>query len=60
MYIWERTAGKDAARFRRAVENTEEFRAHRVKLKLDPDQPDGAWYWGSKADIEKAVRLRDE
>lgn len=58
--LCQRTAGKDAARFRRAVENSDEFRACRVKLKLDRDQSEGAWYWGRKEDVSEAVRLRDE
>jgi hypothetical protein len=56
----QRTAGRDAARFRRTIENTDEFRAVRVKLRLDPDQSEGAWYWGSAVDVAEAIRLRDE
>lgn len=55
-----RTAGKDAARFRRSVENTEDLKPNRVKLKLDPDSPDGAWYWGTAETIAKAKAMRDE
>lgn len=55
-----RAAGKDASRFRRAVENTEEFKANRVKLRLDQDVSEGAWYWGRREDIQEATRLRDE
>lgn len=56
-----RTAGRDASRFRRTVENgIDEFRSNRVKLRLDPDQPDGSWYWGRREDIAEALRLRDE
>lgn len=53
-------AGKDNNRFRRAVENTPEFKAFRAKLKLDPESGEGFWYWGSAVDIAEAVRLRDE
>lgn len=56
----QRTAGRDAARFRRTIENTTEFRAYRVKLRLDPDQTEGAWYWGRSEDVAEAIRLRDE
>jgi hypothetical protein len=55
-----RTAGKDAARFRRTVENTPEFRANRVKLKLDQDAGEGVWYWGARETILAATKLRDE
>lgn len=56
-----RAAGKDNARFRRAVENNmEEFKNNRVKLKLDQDAADGQWWWGSVADIKEVTRLRDE
>ena len=55
-----RVAGKDASRFRRTVENVEEFRANRVKLRLDQDASEGAWYWGSQSTIAEAVKLRDE
>lgn len=55
-----RTAGKDNNRFRRAVENTPEFKMFRAKLKLDPDSGEALWYWGSAVDIAEAVRLRDE
>lgn len=58
--LCQRTAGKDAARFRRAVENTEDLRACRVKLKLDPDQPEGTFYWGRPQDVREAIKLRDE
>lgn len=56
----QRTAGRDTGRFRRAVENTDEFRSNRVKLRLNPDQPEGSWYWGNRDDVTRAVRLRDE
>ncbi len=55
-----KTAGKDAARFRRTIENTEDLKGNRVKLKLDPDQPEGAFYWGKAQDVREAQRLRDE
>jgi len=55
-----RVAGKDASRFRRTVENVEEFRANRVKLRLDQDAAEGAWYWGNQSTIAEAVKLRDE
>ena len=56
-----RTAGKDYARFRRAVENNaEEFKKNRIKLKLDPDAGEGTWFWGSAYDVAEAIRLRDE
>jgi hypothetical protein len=55
-----RVAGKDAARFRRTVENVDEFRANRVKLRLDQDAAEGAWYWGALATIAEAIKLRDE
>lgn len=55
-----KTAGKDAARFRRSVENTEDLRALRVKLKLDPESSEGAYYWGRREDVAEAIRLRDE
>lgn len=56
----QRTAGKDAARFRRTVENCPEFRANRVKLRLGEDVGEGAWYWSDAKTITEAVRLRDE
>jgi hypothetical protein len=55
-----RVAGKDMARFRRTVENCPEFRANRVKLRLDQDAGDGSWYWGSSATVAEAIKLRDE
>jgi hypothetical protein len=55
-----RTAGKDAARFRRTVENCPEFRANRVKLRLGEDTGEGAWYWGHQQAVTEAIRLRDE
>ena len=58
--LCQKTAGKDAARFRRTVENAEDLKAYRVKLKLDPDQPEGAFYWGKLQDVREAQRLRDE
>lgn len=54
-----RAAGKDANRFRRAVENTEEFKAHRVKLQLDPDGGEAAWYWGDASTVAAAIKVRD-
>lgn len=58
--VCQQTAGKDAGRFRRAVENnSDEFKAYRIRLKLDQDQPEGSWYWGSRETIAQAVRLRD-
>jgi hypothetical protein len=55
-----RAAGKDASRFRRTVENCPEFRANRVKLRLDQDAGEGAWYWGQQQTVTEAVKLRDE
>jgi hypothetical protein len=55
-----RVAGKDAARFRRAVENSPEFRANRVKLRLDQEVSEGAWYWGNQSTVTEAVKFRDE
>lgn len=53
------TAGRDRNRFRRAVENNpEEFRAHRIRLRLD-ESTDGKWYWGRKDDVAEALRIRD-
>lgn len=54
-----RAAGRDATRFRRAIENTDEFKAHRIKLQLDPEAKEGAWYWGDKSTIAAAVKTRD-
>lgn len=54
------TAGKDAARFRRAVDNAQDLKAHRVKLRLDPESSEGAYYWGRRDDVAAVVRLRDE
>lgn len=54
-----KAAGSDRNRFRRTVENNaDEFRAYRVKLKLD-DSSDGKWYWGNPEDIAEAQRIRD-
>jgi hypothetical protein len=55
----QRAAGKDANRFRRAVENAPEFKANRIKLQLDPDVKEGAWYWGTTSTIAAAVKVRD-
>jgi hypothetical protein len=55
-----RAAGKDASRFRRTWENNEEFRANRIKLKLDPDDGEGTWYWGDASTVAAALKLRDE
>ena len=58
--VCQQTAGKDAGRFRRAVENnSDEFKAYRIRLKLDQDQPEGSWYWGNRETIAQAMRLRD-
>lgn len=54
-----RAAGKDANRFRRAVENCDEFKANRIKLQLDPDGGEAAWYWGDSSTISAAARVRD-
>ena len=54
-----KAAGTDANRFRRAVENNEdEFRAVRIKLKLDDSEP--KWYWGQAATIARALEIRDK
>lgn len=58
--LCQRAAGKDAARFRRTVENNEEFKANRIRLRLDQDTAEGTWYWGGIKDIQEASRLRDE
>ena len=55
----QRAAGKDANRFRRTVENTEEFKANRVKVQLDPDGREGLWYWGDASTIAAAIKVRD-
>jgi hypothetical protein len=57
-----RTVGKDAARFRRAVENNAAlFKKNRVKLKLNFDTTaDGQWWWGCVSDIDEVLHLRDE
>jgi hypothetical protein len=55
----QRAAGKDANRFRRAVENAPEFKANRIKLQLDPDVKEGAWYWGTASTIAAAIKVRD-
>jgi hypothetical protein len=58
--VCQQTAGKDATRFRRTVDNNaDEFRAFRIKLKLDQDQPEGSWFWGNKETIAEALKLRD-
>ena len=54
------TAGKDIARFRRAVENNDDLKGFRVKLRLDPERSEGCWYYGSRQDVLEATRLRDE
>ena len=52
-------AGTDRNRFRRTVENNaDEFRALRIKLKLE-DSSEGKWYWGHPDDIAEAKRIRD-
>lgn len=53
-------AGKDVSRFRRAVDNAEELKAMRIRMKLEKDQPEGCWYWGRPEDVLEARRLRDE
>ncbi len=60
VFIRENETGKDVARFRRTVENTEELRAYRVRLKLDENDREGTWYWGAREDVLEAIRLRDE
>ena len=54
-----RAAGKDASRFRRAVENTDEFKAHRIRLQLGPDGGEAQWYWGDASTVCAAIRVRD-
>ncbi len=54
-----RAAGKDANRFRRTVENNEEFKANRIKLQLDPEGGEGVWYWGDASTISAALKVRD-
>lgn len=54
-----RAAGKDAARFRRAVENTDEFKANRIRLQLGSEGGEAAWYWGDNSTISAALRVRD-
>jgi hypothetical protein len=56
----QRAAGKDASRFRRTWENNEEFRANRIKLKLNPDDGEGTWYWADGPTVALALKLRDE
>lgn len=52
--------GRDTTRFRRIVDTTEDLQACRIKLKLDKERSEGAWYWGRPDDIAEAKRLRDE
>jgi hypothetical protein len=53
------TAGRDRNRFRRAIENNpDEFKMHRVRLRLD-ESTDGKWFWGRAADVAEAIRIRD-
>lgn len=54
-----RAAGKDANRFRRAVENCDEFKAHRIKLQLDPEGAEACWYWGDSSTVAAAAKVRD-
>jgi len=55
----QRAAGRDANRFRRAVENNGDLlRAYRIKLRLDEGDP--RWYWGQAETIAEAQRLRDQ
>ena len=57
--VCQRAAGRDRYRFRRAIENrVDEFRAFRVKLRIDEGEP--KWYWGSAEDVAKAIEIRDE
>ena len=54
-----RAAGTDKYRFNRTLENNpDEFRAFRIKLKID-DSGEGKWYWGGESDILEALRMRD-
>jgi len=55
----QRAAGRDANRFRRTVDNTEEFKVNRIKLQLDPDGGEAAWYWGDVSTISAAIKVRD-
>jgi hypothetical protein len=55
-----KVCGRDMARFRRAVENAEDLKGCRVKLRLDTESREGIYYWGRKADVAEAIRLRDE
>jgi hypothetical protein len=55
----QRAAGRDANRFRRTVDNAEEFKANRIKLQLDPDGGEAAWYWGDNSTIAAAIKVRD-
>jgi hypothetical protein len=58
--LCQRAADKDATRFRRAVENTEEFKAHRAKFQLEKDSSEGYFYWGTRETIAEAVKERDK
>jgi len=54
-----RAAGTDKYRFNRTLENNpDEFRAFRIKLKID-DSGEGKWYWGAAEDIGEALKMRD-
>ena len=55
----QRAAGRDANRFRRTVDNTEEFKVNRIKLQLDPEGGEAAWYWGDVSTISAAIKVRD-
>ena len=53
-----RTAGNDAARFRRAVENHEdEFAPFRLKLRLTDGE--ARWWWGRADTVAEAAKIRD-
>lgn len=55
--LCQRTAGSDRNRFRRTVENNqEEFKAFRIKLRLD-ESAEGKWFWGHVSDIEQAQKI---
>ena len=54
----ERVAGRDATRFRRAVENNAEaVEPLRVRLRLNDGEP--RWYWGRPATVAEAAKWRD-
>lgn len=53
-----RAAGTDKQRFRRTVENNEEFfKVRRIRLKIEDGEP--RWFWGSVQDIAEALKIRD-